>query len=108
MRCTWCGRWKRWRFRCFSSASSRTSTWHSSPVPNFNFGGRVHTNGNLFLSEGGGSTLTLTDKVTAVGEIIRQQLQNGVSIDTASAHDGTVSMAQLPGVFRPLLRTKAA
>ena len=74
--------------------------------PTFNFGGRVHTNGNLFLSSG--STLTLSDKVTAVKEIIRQQLQNGVSIDTPSAHAGVVSMAQAPGVFRPLLRTEGS
>ncbi len=40
----------------------------------FNFGGRVHTNGNLFLSEANGNTLTLTDKVTAVKEVVRQRL----------------------------------
>ncbi len=33
----------------------------------FNFGGRVHTNGNLFLAAGNGATLTLADRVTAVG-----------------------------------------
>ncbi len=27
--------------------------------PNFNFGGRVHSNGNLFLAQGDGATLTL-------------------------------------------------
>ena len=36
--------------------------------PNFNFAGRVHTNGNLFLAEGNGNNLVLDDKVTAVGE----------------------------------------
>lgn len=76
--------------------------------PNFNFGGRVHTNGNLFLSEGNGSTLTLTDKVTAVKEIVRQRLQNGVSIDTPSAHAGTVSMATGTNSFRPLDRTEGS
>ena len=77
--------------------------------PNFDFGGRVHTNGNLFLSQGGGATLTLSDKVTAVKEIIRQQLQNGVSIDTASTHDGTVSMAKAPPTtFRNLARTEGS
>ncbi len=45
--------------------------------PNFNFGGRVHTNGNLFLAEGTGSTLTLAQRVTAVGEVVRQQKANG-------------------------------
>jgi hypothetical protein len=76
--------------------------------PNFNFGGRVHTNGNLFLSQGNGTTLTLSDKVTSVKEIVREQLQNGVSIDSAPAHDGTVSMASAPAVFRPLLRTEGS
>lgn len=76
--------------------------------PNFNFGGRVHTNGNLFLSQGNGATLTLSDKVTAVREVIRQRMQNGVSIDTSPAHAGTVNMAQSPGVFRALLRTEGS
>ena len=75
--------------------------------PNFNFGGRVHTNGNLFLAEGAGATLTLSDKVTAVNEVIRQQLQNGVSIDT-STHTGTINMATSPGVYRALARTEGS
>lgn len=44
--------------------------------PNFNFQGRVHTNGNLFLAEGNGRSLVLNDKVTAVKEIIRDRLAN--------------------------------
>ena len=44
--------------------------------PNFNFQGRVHTNGNLFLAEGGGNSLVLNDKVTAVKEIVRDRLAN--------------------------------
>jgi hypothetical protein len=44
--------------------------------PNFNFGGRVHTNGNLFLASGG-SNLTFTDKIAAVGQVILDQLENG-------------------------------
>ena len=75
--------------------------------PNFNFGGRVHTNGNLFLAEGDGSTLTLTDKVTAVKEIVRQRLQNGVTIGSG-AHSGTVSMATSSNSFRPLLATEGS
>src|SRR5271170_5185824 len=45
--------------------------------PNFNFGGRVHTNGNLWLAEGDNSTLTLSQKTTAAGEIITANLENG-------------------------------
>ncbi len=75
---------------------------------NFNFGGRVHTNGNLFLAQGGG-TLTLSGKVTAVKEIIRQRLQNGVSIDTGPAtHTATVSMATSSTSFRNLDRTEGS
>src|SRR3984893_4504433 len=44
--------------------------------PDFNFQGRVHTNGNLFLAEGNGNSLVLNDKVTAVGEIVRDRLAN--------------------------------
>jgi hypothetical protein len=76
--------------------------------PNFNFGGRVHTNGNLFLAQGGGATLTLTDKVTAVKDIIRQVMQNGVSINTASTHDGTVSVATSTNAFRALQPTEGS
>ena len=76
--------------------------------PNFSFGGRVHTNGNLFLAQGPGATLTLSDKVTAVKEIIRQRLQNGVSIDTPSTHDGIVSAKASPTTFRNLLRTEGS
>ena len=70
--------------------------------PNFNFGGRVHTNGNLFLAQGNGATLTLSGKVTAVKEIIRKRLQNNVTI-VASPHLGTVSMAKAANQFVPLL-----
>ena len=45
------------------------------PGPVFNFGGRVHTNGNLWLAAG--STLTLADKVTSAGQIVVQNLANG-------------------------------
>ena len=70
--------------------------------PNFNFGGRVHTNGNLFLAEGDGATLTLTDKVTAVKDIVRQQMANTVLITTAASHNGTINMATAPNTFLPL------
>ncbi len=55
--------------------------------PNFNFGGRVHTNGNLFLASGG-SKLTFTDKIAAVGQVILDQLENGHP--TTAGYGGTV------------------
>jgi hypothetical protein len=68
--------------------------------PNFNFGGRVHTNGNLYLAEGDGSTLTLADKVTAVGEVIRTNLSNGWN--TSNSYNGTVNILTAPGTFRAM------
>ena len=65
--------------------------------PDFNFGGRVHTNGNLYLAEGG--TLTLGDKVTAVGEVIRTNLSNGWP--TSSGYTGTVDVLTSPGNYLP-------
>jgi hypothetical protein len=47
---------------------------------NYAFGGRVGSNGNVFLAEAGGSTLSLGDKITAAQDIIRTQLPNGVSV----------------------------
>jgi len=54
--------------------------------PNFNFGGRVHTNGNLYLASG--SSLTFTDKIAAVGNIVTDRLENGWL--TNNGYPGTV------------------
>ena len=61
--------------------------------PNFSFGGKVHTNQNLFLKQDGTATLTLQDRVTAVGEVIRTHLSNSVT----GTHPGNVRMAKAPG-----------
>jgi hypothetical protein len=63
------------------------------PGPNFSFGGRVHTNGNLFLA--GGAVLTLSDKTTAFRDVIRTDLSNGWP--TATGYTGTVSQTTAPG-----------
>ncbi|HUL75589.1 MAG TPA: hypothetical protein VLT86_20920 [Vicinamibacterales bacterium] len=68
--------------------------------PNFNFGGRVHSNSNVFLAEGPGNTLSLADRVTAVGEIIRTNLANGNP--SAAQHSGTVRAITAPNAFRNL------
>jgi len=64
--------------------------------PNFNFGGRVHTNGNLWLAEGGGNTLTISDKVTAFGEVVRTNIMNGQLL-AFGGWDGTVNITQAAG-----------
>ncbi len=63
--------------------------------PDFNFGGRVHTNGNLWLAEGNGNTLTMANKVTAVGEIITSNLENGWA--TSTNYTGVVNITTNPG-----------
>lgn len=61
--------------------------------PDFNFGGRVHTNGNLFLAEGG--KLTFTDKIAAVGQVITDRLENGHS--TSSGYTGSIYIPTADG-----------
>ncbi|HVH71004.1 MAG TPA: pilus assembly PilX N-terminal domain-containing protein, partial [Candidatus Dormibacteraeota bacterium] len=63
--------------------------------PPFNFGGRVHTNGNLWLAELSPNTLTISNKVTAAGEIITSNLENGVS--TSGYFTGPVNITTNPG-----------
>src|SRR5262249_8178892 len=45
--------------------------------PNFDFAGRVHTNGDLYPEVGNGSTLRFHDKVSTYGNVVRAQLANG-------------------------------
>jgi hypothetical protein len=73
--------------------------------PDFNFGGRVHSNGNLWLAEGGGNTLTLAQKVTAVGQIVSSNLENGYS--TSSAYPGAINITTGSGVRNLLAQSPA-
>ena len=73
----------------------------------FNFGGRVHTNGNLWMAAGTGATTTTTGRFTAFKDVVTQYLSNGSSIDV-SGHVGTVTMATsaaAPAGNRTLART---
>ena len=54
--------------------------------PNFAFGGRVHTNQNLFLASG--ANLVFNDKISAYQQIVMDQLENGHA--TTSGYGGTV------------------
>jgi hypothetical protein len=57
------------------------------PMP---FAGRVHTNGDLYLSAGNGGLTTFEDKVSAWGNVIRQVQENGNP--TNANHNGTVDI----------------
>jgi hypothetical protein len=68
--------------------------------PDFDFGGRVHSNQNIYLAQDGSAALTLRDYVTAVGEIVRTHLANGLSLAT-SGHRGYVRVATTGGSNPP-------
>ncbi len=72
--------------------------------PDFNFGGRVHTNGNLFLASG--ATLTLADRVTANKEVVRTNLANGWA--TSNGYTGNVRAIKAPGNYRNLLMNEGS
>jgi hypothetical protein len=82
------------------------------PGPNFNFGGRVHSNGNLFLNSGGpaGATpnqvgtnqLWLANPVTAAGDILRDCLENTNPENAGSQHPGSVEITKGGGAFQLL------
>src|SRR5271165_632541 len=61
--------------------------------PNFTFGGRVHTNQNLFLASG--ANLLFDDKVSAFKQIVMDQLENGHS--TTVGYTGTVYLPKASG-----------
>jgi hypothetical protein len=65
------------------------------PGPNFDFAGRVQTNGNLFLAEGGGATLTFHSPIRAAGDVVRDQLANGAGT-LAQGRTGTVLVPTAP------------
>lgn len=65
------------------------------PGPDFDFAGRVQTNGNLFLAEGGGSTLRFHSPIRAAGDVVRDQLANGAST-TAQGRTGSVLIPAAP------------
>jgi hypothetical protein len=75
------------------------------PGPNFGFGGRVHTNQNLFLAIGDGKDLVFNDKLSAFQQVIMDQLENGWP--TTTNYNGTVYVPKassgclLNGVFPP-------
>jgi hypothetical protein len=70
----------------------------------FTFGGRVHTNGHLFLASG--NWLRLGDRTTAVGEVIRWALPNGVP--ATGGYGGRVEVIRGTAQYRDLLRTEGS
>jgi Tfp pilus assembly protein PilX len=61
--------------------------------PNFAFGGRVHTNQNLFLASG--ANLVFNDKISAYQQIVMDELENGHL--TSVGYGGTVYVPKASG-----------
>ncbi|MFZ0318741.1 MAG: hypothetical protein WAL56_06420 [Candidatus Sulfotelmatobacter sp.] len=57
--------------------------------PNLAFAGRVHTNGDLYLGVADGDDLVFGDKLSAFGNVIREQMDNGV-VAAGNDDGGTV------------------
>src|SRR5262249_7779091 len=67
----------------------------------FTFGGSIHTHGNFFVTAQDTWTTTLTDKVTAAGDSIRERMQNGLAI-SAAGFNGTIKAATAPSTYRTI------
>ena len=57
--------------------------------PNLGFAGRVHTNGDLYLGVANGYSLVFGDKLSAFGNVIRQQMDDGLVVG-GGLDDGNV------------------
>jgi hypothetical protein len=68
--------------------------------PDLTFGGRVHTNSDLYLGVAAGNTLTFNSKIEAYGNVITQVLPNGLSAssynDTGSVYIPTTAGGCIP------------
>lgn len=58
--------------------------------PLFTFGGRVHTNSNLFITANAGSGIYFNSKVTAAGEIINDIWKPGTALVNGTDNQGKV------------------
>ena len=82
------------------------------PGPDFKFGGRVHTNGDLYVASGGPANATpaninsqqlwLASNVTVVGSVYRDYLSNQHPISTGSEHPGSVEITNGAGSYQAL------
>ena len=77
--------------------------------PDFDFGGRVHTNASLYLAQGTDNELTFRDKITAFTQVKRDTLMNGAAI-TATGHTGLVKVPDDLNFthWRPLTATESS
>lgn len=65
--------------------------------PLFTFGGRVHTNGNLFITANASSGIYFNSKVSAVGEIINDIWKPGTALANGTDNQGKVYINDASG-----------
>jgi hypothetical protein len=63
--------------------------------PPFDFGGRVHTNGNLWLAANNGPVY-FRQNITVSGQVIRSNLENGLATIAGGAYGGDVVIGEEP------------
>ena len=64
--------------------------------PNLGFAGRVHTNGDLYLGVANGASLVFGDKLSAFGNVIREQMDDGLAVG-GGIDDGNVFLPNASG-----------
>jgi hypothetical protein len=74
--------------------------------PEFSFLGRVHTNGNLYLTSNQPGPLVMGDKITAVGQILRDRLPNNYPV-SSSNYDNSVYVPNTSGGCNAFAAAKA-
>ena len=75
--------------------------------PDLGFAGRVHTNGDLYLGVADCCNLVFGDKISAFGNVIRQQMDNGVA-SAGNNNGGTVMIPTTSGGCTAQLANLAA
>lgn len=75
--------------------------------PLFVFGGRMHANGNIFITADKRSGIYLNSRVTAAGEIVNDIWKPGTALNATDA-DGKVYVRDGSGVFQELLTGQAS
>ena len=64
--------------------------------PPLDIGGRIQTNGDLYLAAGGGGDTTFLGKLRTSKEVVRDSLSNGLALST-SGHSGIVEIPTSTG-----------
>ena len=76
--------------------------------PLFTFGGRVHTNGNFFVTGNAGAGIYFNSKVTAVGEIVNDIWKPGTALANGTDNRGSVYINDASGKKQELKTGEAS